>query len=104
MSPDTPPADSGAARWQQRYDAALAAARSDHPRALELAQAALRAQWELPDRAGLPATLEVFAELAATDCTGLHHQSAVLLGAAAALRDLTRTPPTPRERAAGAVA
>ncbi|HST67819.1 MAG TPA: LuxR C-terminal-related transcriptional regulator [Mycobacteriales bacterium] len=82
--------------------AALAAARSDHPRALELAQTALRAQWELPDRAGLPATLEVFAELAATDCTGLHHQSAVLLGAAAALRDLTRTPPTPRERAAAA--
>ena len=27
MSPDTPPADSGAARWQQRYDAALAAGR-----------------------------------------------------------------------------
>ena len=27
MSPDTPTADSGAARWQQRYDAALAAGR-----------------------------------------------------------------------------
>ena len=27
MSPDTSPADSGAARWQQRYDAALAAGR-----------------------------------------------------------------------------
>ena len=27
MSPDTTPADSGAARWQQRYDAALAAGR-----------------------------------------------------------------------------
>ena len=27
MTPDTPPADSGAARWQQRYDAALAAGR-----------------------------------------------------------------------------
>jgi DNA-binding CsgD family transcriptional regulator len=80
--------------------AALSAARSDHPRALELGQAALRVQWELGDRPGLPATLEVFAELAATNCTGLHHQSAVLLGAAAALRDLTRTPPTARERTA----
>lgn len=78
--------------------AGIAAARADHAKAAELARGALREQWELHDRAGLPATLEVLADLVgATE--GTQFQAALLLGAAAALRDLTRTVPTPLERA-----
>jgi predicted ATPase/DNA-binding CsgD family transcriptional regulator len=82
--------------------AGIAAARAEHAQALELARSALAEQWELGDRAGLPTTLEVTADLvsatAGTQAAGTQ-QAALLLGAAAALRDLTRTVPTPLERA-----
>jgi DNA-binding CsgD family transcriptional regulator len=56
-------------------------------------------QWEIGDRAELPATLEVVADLLST-AGGAQPQAAVLLGAAAALRDLAQVHPSPVERAA----
>jgi predicted ATPase/DNA-binding CsgD family transcriptional regulator len=78
--------------------AAIAVARCDNAAALELARSALRVQWETGDRCALPGTLEVLAELAAGG--GMQSRAALLVGVAAALRDLTRTPPTPLERTA----
>lgn len=77
--------------------AGIAVAQGDLATAQKLAHAALAEQWELGDRAGLPATLEVLAELTAAG-TGGQPRAAVLVGVAAALRDLTRTPATPLER------
>lgn len=77
--------------------AGIAVAHGDPATAQRLARSALAEQWELGDRAGLPATLEVLAELAAGGPGG-QPRAALLVGAAAALRDLTRTPPTPLER------
>lgn len=79
--------------------AGIAAAGGDPAGAGELARAALLEQWELKDRAGLPSTLEVLAGLGSAE-GGDHARAALLLGAAAALRDLTRTGPGPLERAA----
>jgi predicted ATPase/DNA-binding CsgD family transcriptional regulator len=79
--------------------ARVAAERCQPDRAVDLARSALRVQWEIGDRAELPATLEVVADLLST-AGGAQPQAAVLLGAAAALRELAQVHPSPAERAA----
>jgi len=79
--------------------ARVAVERAEPDRAADLARSALRVQWEIGDRAELPATLEVVADLLST-AGGAQPQAAVLLGAAAALRDLAQVHPSPVERAA----
>jgi DNA-binding CsgD family transcriptional regulator len=79
--------------------ARVAAERAEPDRAADLARSALRVQWEIGDRAELPATLEVVADLLSS-AGGGQPQAAVLLGAAAALRELAEVSPAPAERAA----
>jgi DNA-binding CsgD family transcriptional regulator len=79
--------------------ARVAVERAEPDRAADLARSALRVQWEIGDRAELPATLEVVADLLST-AGGAQPQAAVLLGAAAGLRDLAQVSPSPAERAA----
>lgn len=76
--------------------ARVAVERGELDRAADLARSALRVQWEIGDRAELPATLEVVADLLSTAGAP---QGAVLLGAAAGLRDLAQVSPAPSERA-----
>ena len=79
--------------------ARVAAERAEPDRAADLARSALRVQWEIGDRAELPTTLEVVADLLST-AGGAQPQAAVLLGAAAGLRELAQVHPSPAERAA----
>ncbi|MFL6128492.1 MAG: ATP-binding protein [Mycobacteriales bacterium] len=78
--------------------ARVAVERAEPDRAADLARSALRVQWEIGDRAELPGTLEVVADLLSTGGAA-QPQAAMLLGAAAGLRELAQVNQSPAERA-----